>query len=194
MSDNLSGKKPIYKKVWFLVLVIIILIIIASMSGGNNNTSDTQEVSSNKNETTEKNLSAGEMWTVDGQWSLTINSITNTEGRNEFSDKTPNQVVLIEYSYENLGYEDKNGIMDGLYFDLEPGIDTNIVDGNGEVAYSYPGNVTTHPQQTPVGAKCVNAQSCIGLNNKSDTITINIKKYDSNGKQQKAKYVLNVNQ
>jgi len=95
--------------------------------------------------------------------------------------------------YENLGYEDKNGIMDGLYFDLGPGIDTNIVDGNGEVAYSYPGNVTTHPQQTPVGAKCVNAQSCIGLNNKSDTITINIKKYDSNGKQQKVKYVLNVN-
>jgi len=193
MSDNLSEKKPIYKKVWFWILVIIILIIIASMLGGNNNTSDTQEVSSNKNETTEKTLNAGEIWTVDNQWNLTINSVTATETRNEFSDKTPNQVVLIEYSYENLGYEDKNGIMDGLYFDLGPGIDTNIVDGNGEVAYSYPGNVTTHPQQTPVGAKCVNAQSCIGLNNKSDTITINIKKYDSNGKQQKVKYVLNVN-
>ncbi len=192
MSDNLKEKKPIYKKVWFWILIIVVLIVIGSMSGENNNTTDTKEVSSNKNEVTEKTLNMGETWTVDGQWNLTINSVTPTDKRNEFSDKTPNQVVLVDYSYENLGYEDKNGIMDGLYFDLEPGVDTNIIDGNGEVAYSYPGDIATHPQQTPVGAKCVNAQSCVGLNNKSNTITINIKKYDGNGKQQKAKYILSL--
>ena len=82
--------------------------------------------------------------------------------------------------------------MNGLYFDLESGADALTMDETGEMAYSYPNEITTYPQETPVGAKCVNAQACIGLNNESKTITMGISKYDGNGKQQKIKYILNV--
>lgn len=194
MQNN--EKKPIYKKWWFwLIIIIIIGIIAGSQGGGNINTNDTQQVSSTTNKEKEeevKTLNLGETWTVDGQWNLTINSVKTTTERNQFSDKTPKQVVYVTYAYENLGYEDNTGIMEGLYFSLEPNGDATVIDGNGEIAYSYPNNITTYPQQTPVGAKCVDAQTCIGLNNTSSSITMNISKYDGNGKQQKVKYNLNI--
>ena len=125
-------------------------------------------------------LNVGDTWTVDGQWKLTIDSVTTTPDRNQFADINPQQVVIVTYSYENLGYE--NDIMDGLYFDLN--MDASVVDAAGEMAVSYPGNISKHPQETPVGAKCTGAQSCIGLMNASDTITMKITKYDGNGNSQ----------
>lgn len=50
--------------------------------------------------------------------------------------------------------------MDGLFFDLE----NSIVNVNGIMGYSYPGDITNYPQETPVGASC-NAQVCIGVDN-----------------------------
>lgn len=189
MANRIENEnKPIYKKVWFWIVIIIAVIIIASIAGGSEQTEQTSGSSASKIE----ELKTGETWTVEGQWNLTINSVKTTTERNEFSDKNPNQVVYITYTYENLGYEDKNKIMDGLYIDLETSGDATIIDENGEMAYSYPGNITTYPQQTPVGAKCVNAETCVGLNNKSNAITMNIKKYDGNGKEQKVKYILSI--
>lgn len=184
--------KDLLKKWWFWLIIIVIIVIIASSQGGDKiqQTNKTSEVSTNEDKV--KELKIGETWTIEGQWNLTIDSVSITEQRNQFSDKTPKQVVYVTYSYENLGYEDDTGVMEGLYFDLEPGLNVTAIDGNGEVAYSYPNSVTTHPQQTPIGAKCVNAQSCIGLNNESDSITMNISKYDSKGKQQKVTYKLDV--
>ena len=193
MQNN--EKKPIYKKWWFwLIIIIIIGIIVGSQGGGNINTNDTQQVSSTTNKEKEevKTLNLGETWIVDGQWNLTINSVKTTTERNQFSDKAPQQVVYVTYTYENLGYEDNTGIMEGLYFSLEPNGDATVIDENGEIAYSYPNNITTYPQPTPVGAKCVDAQACIGLNNTSSSITMNISKYDGNGNQQKVKYNLNI--
>lgn len=179
-------KKPIYKKVWFWVIIAIVIIVIAT-SQGNDKTQQTSTKSDNVSE-----LKIGETWVVDGQWNLTINSVKTTNERNQFSEKDPKQVVYVTYTYENLGYEDNLGIMEGLYFDLEPSGDATVIDKNGEIAYSYPNSVSTYAQQTPVGAKCVNAQVCIGLNNESDTLTMNISKYDGNGKQQKVTYKLDV--
>lgn len=194
MSSHVDEeKKPIYKKWWFWLIIIIVIIAIAGTQGGSNDNDNVQQVSSNNNETIEQTLNIGETWTVDGQWNLTINSIEVTTERNQFSDKNPQQVVYVTYTYENIGYEDNSGIMEGLYFNLEPNGDATVIDGNGEIAHSYPNNITTYPQQTPVGAKCVNAQSCIGLNNVSDSITMNISKYDGNGQQHKVKYTLNIN-
>ena len=69
---------------------------------------------------------AGEEWIVDGQWSFTINSVTAVQERSEYTNKTPAQVVIIDYTYENLGYTDE--IMD-LYFTM-----SSVVDEAGEVA------------------------------------------------------------
>lgn len=53
--------------------------------------------------TEETTYGLGETWTVDGQWSLTFNSVTTTDERNQFSDKTPAQVVILDYTYQNSG-------------------------------------------------------------------------------------------
>ena len=81
-----------------------------------------------------------------------------TKDRNEYSDKNPAAVYVVTYTYENIGYVDEDGIMDGMYVSIEDG----IVDSTGKMGYSYPGDVTKYVQSVPVGAFC-EAQACIGV-------------------------------
>ena len=169
-------------------------IILFSGSSSDNTGTVTSNSGSNKGNDTQsvatQTLSVGDTWTVDGQWKLTIDSVSTTSDRNQFADENPQQVVIITYSYENLGYE--SDFMDGLYFDLSQNGDASVVDANGEMAISYPGDITKYPQETPIGAKCTGAQACIGLMNTSDTITMTIKKYDGNSNSQSVKCNLKV--
>jgi hypothetical protein len=119
----------------------------------------------------EKIYQAGEKWIVDGQWEFTINSVETTTDRNKFSNKNPEQVVLINYSYKNLGYSSQ--YMD-LYFS-----NFTVIDEKGEVADTYPASIKNYPKQTPVGASCSNAQVAYGLSNKSSEITIQVQQYVS---------------
>lgn len=125
----------------------------------------------------------GETWELEGQWALTIDSVKETDDRNEYSEKEPAAVYIIEYTYENLGYEDKNGIMDGLFFDLSM---EQIVDADKNMGYSYPADQTLYATEVPVDAKTT-AQAVIGVNNAGD-FTLTIHKYDGNGKEQSAKF------
>lgn len=122
---------------------------------------------------------------------MTINSVTTTSYRNQYSDYKPAQVVYISYSYKNIGYYDNFYNEDTLYFALDPDVETTVIDSNGEVGYSYPGE-DGGAKETPQGAKCMNATSCIGLNNASNSITVNISKTDGNGIKQTVKYILDV--
>ena len=126
--------------------------------------------------------SIGDTWTVDGQWSLTITGVRETTERNQFSDKTPGAVYIIDYTYTNLGYE--GSIMD-LYISLDM---ETVVDSAGVMGYSYPNSVSNHPQQTPIGATC-NAQACIGVDNPG-AFTLTVRDYDSYGQQQTATFNL----
>ena len=65
------------------------------------------------------NYTIGETWTVDGQWSLTVTGVTETAERNEFSEKAPAAVYIVDYEYTNIGYEDEDGIAKGIFFDME---------------------------------------------------------------------------
>lgn len=149
--------------------------------------SNTDSASENEEDEEEETVyGIGDTWTVDGQWELTVNSVEETQDRNEFSDKTPAAVYIVNYSYTNIGYEDD--IMDGLYLSME---DT-IVDAGGIMGYSYPGSITQYPQATPVGATC-NAQACIGVDNAGDfKITVNT--YDGESNKQTATFELSVGQ
>lgn len=149
-----------------------------------NNAQSAQEDTTNATSTETKNVyGIGDTWTVDGQWSLTINSVTPSNYRNEFSDKTPAAVYNIDYTYTNIGYEDPNEIADGLYLSLDLG---SIVDSAGIMGYSYPGDVTSYPQAAPVGATC-NAQACIGVDN-AGNFTIRMTQYDGNNEKQSAQF------
>ena len=61
---------------------------------------------------------------------------------------------------------------------------------NGKMGYSYPGDVTLYPQETPVGASC-EAQACIGVDNPGN-FKINFSMYDGNTKKQSAVFEIEV--
>lgn len=126
----------------------------------------------------------GETWTVPGQWSVTITGVRESSERNEFADQNPAAVYFVSYTYTNLGYTDD--IMDGLY--ISP--DSSIVDAAGYMGYSYPGDVTRYPQETPVGATC-QAEVCIGVDHPG-SFTLHFGTYDGNSIEQKANFRIDV--
>ena len=132
--------------------------------------------------TNQEEYKIGESWVVEGQWKLTVDSVEETQDRNEFSDMQPAAVYIVTYTYENLGYEDD--IMDGLYISL----DSSIVDNAGKMGYSYPGDISLYPQEAPVEATC-QAQVCIGVDNPG-SFKINAYEYDGNDEKQTATFSL----
>ena len=113
---------------------------------------------------------------------VTVLGATETDERNEYSDKDPGAVYVIDYIYTNNGYDDD--VMDGLFLSMN---DT-IVDNGGKMGYSYPGDVTQTPKETPIGATC-KAQTCIGVDNPG-VFKVTVNKYDGNGKKQSATFVI----
>ena len=128
----------------------------------------------------------GEPWIVNGQSSLTINSVITTSDRNPYSDKTPAQVVIIDYTYENLGYTDD---IQDLYISSNA---FSVIDQNGEMASTYPADTSVHATPTPVGAKCVGAQEAYGLNNESSSIKLVVDNYGSDNKRYEATFELTI--
>lgn len=142
------------------------------------------EALSSTKSTSQDTYKIGEAYVVEGQWKITVDSVEATDDRNEYSDKKPNAVYVVTYTYENIGYE--SDYSDGLYIDLEDG----IVDNAGKMGYSYPGDVTLYPQETPIGASC-EAQACIGVDNPG-SFKINFTDYDGNGEKQSAVFEITV--
>lgn len=126
----------------------------------------------------------GETWTVDGQWSLTINGVTEITARNQYSELAPAAVYLVDYTYTNLGYEDEYS--DGLFMSIED----CVVDNVGFMAYSYPGDQTYYAQETPVGATC-KAQECIGVFHPGNLQFV-VTKYDGNDVRHSACFYIEV--
>ena len=191
------------KRIILIALCLILSILLISCGSakteGNDNTSATEadnvtdstaavsESAEAETTTTAENVEykTGETWTVDGQWELTINGIEETADRNEFSDKTPAAVYVVSFTWKNTGYVDEDGLMDGLYMN----IDDTIIDSQGTMGYSYPGDVTDYPTETPVGATC-NGQVCIGVDNAGTPIKLIVTQYDGNGVKQTATFVV----
>lgn len=134
--------------------------------------------------TDQEEYKIGDTWTVEGQWKVTINSVEETADRNEYADTDPAAVYVISYTYENLGYESDG--RDGLYIDFYDG----IVDSTGKMGYTYPGDIVSYPQETPVGATC-EAQSCIGVDN-AGSFKIHFSTYDGNDQKQKAVFSIDM--
>ena len=129
-------------------------------------------------------LAIGETWTVDGQWSLTVTGVRESERRNQYFGKNPEKVYIVEYTYTNLGYEDE--YMDGLYITL----DDMVVDSAGLMGYDYPGDIKNYPKPLAVG-ETIKAESCIGVEHGGD-MRITIVKYDGNKNKQKETFLVKV--
>lgn len=166
-----------------IVLVFVLGSCIANI-GKSTGTSSSASSQSAQNE--QKTYGAGETWTVDGQWNFRIDSVTATDDRNQFSDKNPAQVVIVTYTYENLGYTSK---VQDLYFSSS---DMSVIDAGSAVASTYPVHTTVSPQPAPVGTTCNAAEAGFGLDNTSPQVTIKVSQYDANSKKQEATFVVPV--
>ena len=160
----------------------------ATTSPGATDTTTTPPSSTEPAKTSPENkvYGLGETWTVDGEFTLTFSAATATPERNQFSDKNPAQVVILTYDYENLGVN--KSIMD-LYIS---GNNFKVIDGTGVMADSYPASTTGNPKETPIGAKCVGAQTAYGLVNSSGEITVKVEVYGNNYKNHEATFKLPV--
>ena len=129
---------------------------------------------------TDKVYGLNEEWIVDGQWKLKITEVKTTPDRNKYSKAQVAQVVIIKYTYENLGYKDE-------YQDLFL-IPRTVVDSAKKVSEIYPVRSSKYPEPTPVGAI---SESTVGygLSMESDKIKVYFEQFDHNAKKmQKATF------
>lgn len=180
------------KKRTLALLLGLILVFGLAACGGETATAENSDEETNQAETEEpvaaekEVYKIGETWTVDGQWSMTITGVTATDERNQYEERNPAAVYIVDYTYTNEGYEDPDGFMNGLYLSVE----SMIVDNAGTMGYSYPGDITYYAQETPVGATC-NAQGCIGVEN-AGSFEVTVIQYDGNNEEQSATFLIEV--
>ena len=142
-------------------------------------TADKTTTPENQN-STDKVYGLNEEWIVDGQWKLKITEVKTTPDRNKYSKAQVAQVVIIKYTYDNLGYKDE-------YQDLFL-IPRTVVDSAKKVSEIYPVRSSKYPEPTPVGAI---SESTVGygLSMESDKIKVYFEQFDHNAKKmQKATF------
>lgn len=167
------------KKLLFIALSLMLCFGLIGCGGGGD--------SSDAEQDNEVIYGVGDTWEVDGQWKLTIDSVTVTDQRNEFADTDPAEVIIVNYTYENLGYEDSTGMMNGLYIDLDM---SQVIDSTGQMCQTYPSiEAVNYAQETPIGATCT-AQACFGLSTAGGPVKIIITEYDGNDNEQTATFEL----
>ena len=128
----------------------------------------------------------GERWTVDGLFTLKINSVREWTGAYECDKKELKAVYIVDYEYTNIGYKDSNGAIDGLLVDMgEMAVDAKGVLGTDDI-YGIEG--IKSPVETPGGATC-KASVCIGVENPG-TFTIHVEISDNDAKSLAAKFVV----
>ena len=143
-------------------------LIRQSKSTGENITTTTKNENSS-----DKLYGLNEEWIVDGQWRLKITEVKTTQDRTKHIKEKIAQVVIIKYTYENLGF--KNEYQD-LF--LTP---RTVVDGAEKEARIYPVNSSKYPEPTPIGAISESAMG-YGLSTESDKIKISFSQFNQDGK------------
>lgn len=85
-----------------------------------------------------------EVTTSEGKYTVKLNSVVKSDKRNQFSDKNPSAVYIIDYTYQNNSIEDNIYISDSNF---------KIIDSNGNMGFTYPASTSKYPQETIKGAK-----------------------------------------
>ena len=156
-------------------------LVRQSRSAAENKAKTADKTTTENNTTTTKNQNStdkvyglNEEWIVDGQWRLKITEVKTTQDRNKHIKDKIAQVVIIKYTYENLGFKNE-------YQDLFLAPKT-VVDGAENEARIYPVNSSKYPEPTPVGAISESAIG-YGLSVESDKIKISFTQFDKDGKK-----------
>ena len=140
----------------------------------NNSTTKNNATTTKNQNSTDKVYGLNEEWIVDGQWKLKITEVKTAQDRNKHIKENIAQVVIIKYTYENLGF--KNEYQD-LF--LAP---RTVVDRAEREARIYPISSQKYPEPTPVGAISESTMG-YGLSVESDKIKISFNQFDNDGKK-----------
>lgn len=147
-----------------IIIAIIALIILFSVDTGTTITSgDVDNNNSGKTQTSIYNL--GDTITVKDnlgdEYTLQITNIKESKERNQFSDKNPVQVFVVDYTYSCSKSNDTLYISD---------MNFKIIDEQGEIGESYPVSVKD-PQSITAGTTC-KAQMAFGVYNNSNKVKL----------------------
>ena len=161
-------------KLLFTVLLSVSVILSGCSLFKSDLISQNKAATSKNENSKDKVYGLNEEWIVDGQWRLKITEVKTTQDRNKHIKDKIAQVVIIKYTYENLGF--KNEYQD-LF--LAP---RTVIDGAENEAIIYPVNSSKYPEPTPVGAISESAMG-YGLSVESDKIKISFTQFDKDGKK-----------
>lgn len=106
-----------------------------------------------------------EVKTDQGDYTISIDKVEKMKDRNEFSDMKPEEVYKITYTYSNINYS-SNLYISEMNFQL--------IDSQGNIGYSYPGNTDRFPQETIKGARCT-AEMVLGAHKGGSDIILSYK-------------------
>ena len=90
-----------------------------------------------------------------GLYEITFDKAFLTKERNKFSDETPDNVVVLEYTYKNLSDEDGLSIFEGIHF--------RVYDANGTALSTYPAGADLFGGRVSVG-RSGTSQEAFGFN------------------------------
>lgn len=122
--------------------------------------------------------------TEQGNYILTIEGARATEERNEFSDKEVKKVVILDYTYENISFGEKDG--SDLYINEYA---FQVLDDEGNVLDTYPVyDENRSAKETPVGGKC-KASATFGVTTDSKNLNVTFKR----GNEKIAKIIVPIN-
>lgn len=180
------------KKIKYLGILITSILFLSGCSAQKTNTETYTKTKIQKtdNAKVKTDFNAGEAWEVDGQWRLTVNSVSTTTDRKinieeEENEDEPKNVIVVNYSYENLGYSSEN---EGLILSPE-----YIFDSSENVGKVYSLDDYVEPMAIPVGEKYDSVNIAYDVKQAKGQVKIYFETFDSNGKLQLATYHVEVN-
>ena len=139
-----------------IVLAVFGLIFVFSEDNGttvsSNNTNNTSSNNGSTSQPTNKEeakiYGLNEEITINvsgNEYALTITGIQEMKERNQFSEKTPAQVFLVDYTYKNISSGDTIYISD---------MNFKIIDEQGEIGDTYSNNTERSAQNITEGITC----------------------------------------
>lgn len=132
---------------------------------------ETKSKQASNNISNNKTYSVGETWRVNNCWEFTINSVTTHYTCNEFNAETynkTNRVVVVDYTYKNLGYKNNSQKLEFAFYDF------SVSDANGNPSIgSVPCSHEKQYEYIYKGASC-NAQVVFAMQNNADISNVTI--------------------
>ncbi|WP_236613629.1 hypothetical protein [Xanthomonas arboricola] len=143
----------------------------------------------------------GQQWIVPGEWQFTIDAVRPAKVRihdDGGGSWRPTQVLLVSYSYRNIGFDDSANYKDGgpstlafskAHIDV---VDANDADNGGAGNYPVHLNLVEDANGQKIGQQMVGAQWPYAFRKKPKAVKVVVSHYDSRLQLQRATFIVPV--